>query len=210
MNVLIIEDHPITAMGLKVIIEENFENPKVDIAHNGKEALNFVKNKAYKIILLDITLPNTDTQSLVNKLKRVTENTEILICSNNDPNMYAMNYISMGASGYIHKSSSKQQMVTAINTVLEGQVYVSKEILQNSLNNKGQVIGQQKKLINHLSNRELEVLTHLLNGKRINDIKATMNIHQSTASTLKKRIMEKANVDNLMDLKKKADEGGFG
>jgi DNA-binding CsgD family transcriptional regulator len=54
------------------------------------------------------------------------------------------------------------------------------------------------------------VLTHLLNGKRINDIKATMNIHQSTASTLKKRIMEKANVDNLMDLKKKADEGGFG
>ncbi|HKK63994.1 MAG TPA: response regulator transcription factor, partial [Bacteroidales bacterium] len=117
MRFLIVEDHPITAMGLKMIIEEDFDNPSVDIAHNGKETLSLLKNNTYTVIVLDITLPDTDTQSLLSNIKRISENTEILVCSNSEPKLYAMSYISMGASGYIHKSFSTQQLVTAIKMV---------------------------------------------------------------------------------------------
>ncbi len=209
MNTLIIEDHPVTALGLKMIIKEHFENKKIDIAYHGKEALNKVKKQYYDLITLDITLPNTDTQSLLDNIMRVSSDSEVLVCSNSDPKIYAMPYIGMGASGFIHKSFTEQQLITAINLVLEGQTYVSKEALHNSLSKKGKIRNQNNDLTKQFSGRELEVFTHLLNGKRIKEISKTMHIHQSTASTLKKRVLEKAGVDNLIDLKKKADEFGF-
>lgn len=208
MNILIIEDHLVTAMGLKMIIADNFENPKIDITHNGKEALDKVKKKHYDVITLDITLPNTDTQSLLENIKRISKTTEVLICSNSDSKIYAMPYIAMGASGFIHKSFTEQQLVGAIKLILDGQTYVSREALQNSFNKKGEIKNQYDSFTQQLSRRELEVFTHLLNGKRIKEISETLNIHQSTASTLKKRILEKANVDNLIDLKKKVDKYG--
>jgi len=71
MNILIIEDHPVTAMGLKLIISENFESPKIEIAYTGKEAIDLVKQKYYDVITLDITLPNTGTQALLYNIKRI-------------------------------------------------------------------------------------------------------------------------------------------
>lgn len=209
MNILIIEDHPVTAMGLKMIITENFESPKIDISHQGQEALDEVKQENYDVIILDITLPNTDTQTLLDNIKRISKNSEVLICSNSDAKIYAMPYITMGASGFIHKSFTDQQLVTAINLILEGQTYLSRKVLYNSLNKKGDVKDQNDDLTKQFSGRELEVFKHLLNGKRIKHISEIMHIHQSTVSTLKKRILAKAAVDNLIDLKKKADELGF-
>lgn len=209
MTVLIIEDHPITSMGLKMLIDENFEDAKVNIAPYAKEALAYVKKVNYDIILLDIGLPNTDTQSLLYNLKRYAENAKILVCSNYDESLYAMSYISMGASGFVHKSSSGPQIINAIKMLLDGQIYLSQDVLRNSLTSSNQEMLNNSNIGSHfksrLSNRELEVLSHLLQGKRIKDISKVMNIHQTTASTLKKRIMTKANVDNLIDLKKKAD-----
>lgn len=209
MNTLILEDHPITAMGLQIAIEENFINASVQIAADGKIALNMVKNETFALIILDINLPQTDTQSLIYNLKRHNEGAEILVCSINDERVYAMSYVSMGASGYIHKSSSAEQIITAIKMVLDGQVYLSKDVLQNSLSKTNKLSGMNKNAAPQFSNRELEVLTHILNGKKIKDISEIMNIHQSTASTLKKRVLQKASVDNIIDLKKKADDLGL-
>lgn len=206
MNVLIIEDHPITAMGLKMLVDDNFEKTEVDIAHNGKSALKMAKDKAYHLIILDISLPQTDTQKLLENLTIISKGIQILICSNHDANIYAMPYISVGASGFVHKSSSEQEIVSAIKSVIKGQMYIEKEVLMNNLNHKTKVKTQNKPINNIFSSRELEVFTHLMEGKRIKDISEIMNIHQSTASTLKKRIMEKANVDNLIDLKNLADD----
>lgn len=209
MNTLILEDHPITAMGLQIAIEENFINASVQIAADGKIALNMVKNETFALIILDINLPQTDTQSLIYNLKQHNEGAEILVCSINDERGYAMSYVSMGASGYIHKSSSAEQIITAIKMVLDGQVYLSKDVLQNSLSKTNKLSGMNKNAAPQFSNRELEVLTHILNGKKIKDISEIMNIHQSTASTLKKRVLQKASVDNIIDLKKKADDLGL-
>jgi len=206
MNVLIIEDHPITAIGLKMLVDDNFEEAEADIAHHGKSALKMAKDKAYHLIILDISLPQTDTQKLLENLTIISKDIQILLCSNHDANIYAMPYISMGASGFVHKSSSEQEIVSAIKSVINGQIYVEKEVLMNNLNHKTKVKTQNKPISNIFSSRELEVFTHLMEGKRIKDISEIMNIHQSTASTLKKRIMEKANVDNLIDLKNLADD----
>jgi len=102
-----------------------------------------------------------------------------LVCSNTDSKIYAMPYIAMGASGFIHKSFTDLLLVTAINLILDGKTYISTEVLQNSLNKKVQIQNQQEDLTKQLSRRELEMFTHLLNSKRIKEISETMYIHQS-------------------------------
>jgi DNA-binding NarL/FixJ family response regulator len=204
MNILIIEDHPITSLGLKNIIESNFKVKQIDITVDGKSSVKMAKKNNYNLITLDIVLPDTDTQSLLGNLKRITPTSEILIVSNKDPKVYAMSYISSGASGYIKKTEKSRNIVTAINTILQGQIYLSKEVFINNLNNNKCGLANNSPT-SKLSDRELEVFRHLLNGDRIKDISMIMNIHQSTASTLKKRIMKKFDVDNLIDLKIKAN-----
>lgn len=209
MHILIVEDHPITALGVKMILLEAFEKPDIKIANNGKDALNFIKHNSFDVVILDIVLPNTDTQGLISNLKRISKKTEILILSNSEAKLYAMPYISMGASGYLNKSCLEEELVLAVKLVLAGQMYISKEALQMSMDDKHGLQEGVKSISNLLSNKELEAFTHLVNGERIKDISRIMNVHQSTASTLKKRIFDKLGVDNLIELKKYADQYAF-
>lgn len=208
MNVLLIEDHPITAMGIEQVFEDHFDSVKVHIATNGKEALNKINAFSFKVIVMDVVLPDTDTHALLFEALRIQPESKILIHSNCQDEIYAMPYISMGASGYLNKTSSEIDFVQAVKLVMSGQLVLSQKVMQKNINRKTNAANLGSPF-QKLSKRELEFFNHLIKGDSIKDISVVMHIEPSTAATLKKRMMKKLGVTGMVELIRVADEFGY-
>lgn len=205
MNVLLIEDHPITRIGLEQILEDRLSPSLITHATNGSEAVAQLKNTAYDLIFLDIVLPDTDTHSLVHEIKRLNEKAKIIMYSNYNDEVYAMPYISMGACGYLKKTATEDEILSAVEMVMKGQIYVSQKVLLNNMHHRksNSVSGSP---FEKLSKRELELFSHLITGIRLKEICDIMHIEQSTVATLKSRMYAKLGVDNMVALIRLAEE----
>jgi len=208
MNILLIEDHPITAMGVTKTLETCYKNAQTQHVKNGKDALAIIHKCTFNLIICDILLPDTDTQNLVFEILRLQPNIKILMLSSYQDEIYAIPYLSMGASGYINKNKSEKEFIMAVEMVMAGQVAISQQIIHNNLNRNNSSYTLENPF-NKLSKRELELLNHLLSGERMKDICRIMKIEQSTSSTLKKRIMTKLGVASMMDLFNLANQFGM-
>lgn len=208
MNVLIIEDHPITAMGIEQVFDDHFDSAKIHFAINGKEAIQKLNSMPFKVIVMDIVLPETDTHALLFETLRIQPDSKILIHSNYQDEIYAMPYISMGASGYLNKSSSELDFVQAIKLVMAGQLVLSQQVMRKNMNHKTNSANLGSPF-QKLSKRELEFFNHLIKGDSIKDISTVMHIEPSTSATLKKRMMKKLGVTGMVELIKVADEFGY-
>jgi two-component system invasion response regulator UvrY len=200
-HLLTIEGHPITALGMNVLIEEILKDVTIYQTMTGSDALKKLKKQVMDIIILDPALPKTDTNFLLQELLRIQPKVKVLIFSNRNEKVFALPFIRIGASGYIVRSAPKAEFILAIHNLIAGKLYFNIEQLQTQKKN----IGKNKDEISpfeRLSGRELELFTHLITGLRIKEITHIMNIEQSTVATLKKRIMIKLGVDNMVDLVK--------
>lgn len=210
MKVLSISNEQLVSHGIKAILQEHFKQIEVTSTADDEEIENLSKEKQFDVILLNLSVLSIQTESLIEKIKHYQENAKMLIVSNSDYKQYVVDYIRLGVSGFLDKSSSGQDLILAIKLIRSGQMYLSKEMLMsiyyNNLNSRENEFDNP---FSKLSKRELDVFKLLIKGKRIKNISETLKIHQSTASTLKKRIMQKLNVDNLIHLNKKAMEYGY-
>ncbi|MCH8555752.1 MAG: response regulator transcription factor [Schleiferiaceae bacterium] len=205
LYILIVEDHPVTAIGSKIMLEETFKDITTYLATNGSEALKEIKKQAMDVVILDIILPDTDTHSLLQEILRLQPKAKVLAFSSCNDEVFAMPYVRMGAAGYISKSAPKTDFILAVQNLIAGKLYLSTELLQTYMEKAGK--GKHGATpFEKLSARELELLTHLIKGVRIKEITHIMNIEQSTAATLKNRVMTKLGVDNIIDLVKLANE----
>lgn len=208
MNVLVVDKNPINAIGCKKIFEDHFKAAKVHNTNNGEKAIHKLNTISFDVVVMDIVLQDTDAQSLLYEILRIQPKAKILIFSNNQDEIFAMPYISMGASGYLNKTSSEADFVLAINMIITGQLVMSQHLTKKNANKKTSTLGI-KCPFQKLSKRELELFDHLIKGERIQDISKIMNIAPTTAATLKKRIMVKLNVKGMVDLIKVACEFGY-
>ena len=128
--------------------------------------------------------------------------TKVIIFSSYAEQVYAPNAIKAGVSGYVHKTAKIETLGVAIMKVHQGQT-----ILNDTLKRNLALIAKQNKnerLYRKLSNREVEVLRYLSNGKKNNEISAILGLNEKTVSTYKLRLLSKLNVTNLVDLVNKA------
>jgi DNA-binding NarL/FixJ family response regulator len=206
MNVLIIEDHPITALGLQILLNKHFNPIKVDIAFDGASAISFLKKESCDLVVLDIILPKTDTQSLTHKIRRLHEKTKVLVYSSCNEKIYAGKYLGAGANGFVSKSALDEDFILGVRTIMSGNLFIPKDAIyadNNSLHLTS------KNVFSSLSKRELEVLNHLLNGLNQKEISETMNLQPSTIATQKARIFTKLDTDNMVDLYHLANQYGL-
>lgn len=208
MNVLHIDDHPITVMGVKHLFEDHFEGVVFHHAKNGKEALIKLNSIDFTLMILDVVLPETDTHSLFFETRRIQPTLKALIYSNYPENIYAIPYIKMGATGYLNKSSSEAEFVRAIQTIIRGQLYISQDLLHNNIDHQNNSLNLGNRF-DELSKRELEIFNHIIKGEKMKNICAIMHIEQSTSSTLKKRVMQKLGVDSMVELLNIANMNGY-
>jgi len=195
---LLADDHSIVRSGIKALVKENFHVKRIEEAEDENEIVKWVKSYRYDLILLDINMPNTDFVTLMGWLGTTSPSTRILIFSMHPEDIYGVRCLQLGAWGYLRKTASNEEIITAIRRVLEGRKYISpmmEEILSQTDSEKN-----MSNPFQHLSSRELEIAGLLNKGKSLPEICTVLNIEYSTVNTYKRRIFDKLMVHSVLSL----------
>lgn len=198
-NILIADDHSLIRSGLRMVLDSMTLNADISEAWNAETIMARMKEKPFDLILLDIQMPATDPVVLMHWIQNFHPNTKILIVSQNPENIYGKRYLQLGADGFINKTVPDDEMIKAINKVLNGSKYISEELSESILSNllKGK---KNTNPFDQLSQREFQVAICLAKGHTLNEACDMLQLQYSTAHTHKRRAFEKLNIEDNKEL----------
>ncbi|MGD9345190.1 MAG: response regulator transcription factor [Candidatus Aminicenantes bacterium] len=198
IRVLIADDFPVVREGLKKIFERTRSVVVGGEAQNGQEVLDQVEAKDFDVVLLDITMPNTNWLELLKDLKSRKPQLPVIILSMHRGEEYVTRAFRAGASGYLTKESMMDELVQAVEKVSRGGKYVSPSIADTlvSLFDAGAELPPHKLL----SDREYEVMSLLVRGKKAKEIANELFLSPNTVNTYRSRILEKTRTKNIAEL----------
>jgi DNA-binding NarL/FixJ family response regulator len=196
MKILIADDHAIVRRGLIQLVESIPKVKEIDEAEDGNEVLEKCTKNNYDLIILDISMPNKNGLDTLKEIIHRNPKTRVLILSVYAEEQYALRSFNSGASGYITKNTAPTELMKAIELVLNGRKYISPLLAEKLINLKS----IEKPLHEYLSDREFQIMMMSADGKTISQISKELNISTKTVSTYRKRILEKMNFENFMQV----------
>jgi len=194
LKILTIDDHEVVRRGVKEMFTK--ESATFGEAHSGAEALALVREQPWDIAILDLSLGGRSGLEVLAELKQLRPRMPVLILSMHAEEQYAVRAFKAGASGYINKASSGEELRRAILKIIKGGQYVGPSLAEKmvlQLSRPGKVPHES------LSNREFEVLCSIASGKTVTEIAANLSLSNKTISTYRRRILDK------MDMKTNAE-----
>ncbi len=194
--IAIVDDHPVVIQGLKSMLQNDQFFYIAGTFIDGKGILNFIRSNAVDIILLDITLPDTNGIELCKEIKRKTPHTSVIMISNRSERSIIMQCIQNGASGYLLKNATMNELTASIHGALSGNIVFSEEVKE--IISKPSV----KELIGfpRLTKREKEILKMVTEGKTSVMIADELFLSPLTIDTHRKNLMHKFGVNNTAEL----------
>jgi two-component system, NarL family, response regulator, fimbrial Z protein, FimZ len=202
INLCVADNFPVVHFGMKAYFKDNPEINVVSNVGNFFMVPDALRNKEIDVLIIDLELEGLKS---IYELKSIIKNfpkTKVIVFSSLPEQIYAPNAIKAGCAGYVHKTSKLENLGIAIVKVSQGQIILNDEIKKSLA-----LIAKQNKserLYRKLSNREIEVLRFLSDGKKNNEIAKILTLNEKTISTYKLRLLTKLNVTNLVDLVNKA------
>lgn len=204
LKILTIDDHEVVRRGLKDMF--NKESATFGEARSGAEALTLVKNQQWDIVILDISLDGRSGLEVLGELKQLRPGMPVLILSMHAEEQYAVRAFKAGASGYINKASSGEELRRAILKIVKGGQYVGPSLAEKmvlQLSQPGKVPHE------NLSNREFEVLCSIASGKTVTEIAEKLSLSNKTISTYRRRILDKMDMRTNAELTHYAIRNGL-
>jgi len=194
INILIVDDHPMVLEGMKALLS-NFDYITVSgTATNAYDAMAMLKAQPVDIVIVDINLPEVSGIELTAKIKKEFPAIKILAMSTFKERSYISQMIKNGASGYLVKSASKEEIEAAILSANEGKLYLSLDI--NSIDLNPEVAPD----VPVVSRREKEVLQLIVDGLTNPQIAEKLFISLHTVDSHRKNLLAKFNVNNTASL----------
>ena len=196
--------------GIKRIIEESRGMEVVGEASDGLELLNVLKNIPADMVILDITMPNLRGIEATREIKMTYPETKILILTMHKKKEFLYHGLAAGAEGYLLKEDTDTELLSAIETIRGGKVYLS-PILSKELTEEIIEIcrGNGKPAGERLTNREREVLKLIAEGKSNKEIADLLFISVHTVQNHRASIMKKLNLKKIADVIRYAIRKGY-
>jgi two-component system response regulator NreC len=202
ITVFLADDHTIVRQGLAKLLEAESDLQVVGEAENGREAVVKVEKLRPEVVLMDIAMPMLNGIEATRQIKRCCPQTKVIILSMHSHDRYISELFSLGASGYMLKSSTGTDIINAIHTAMKGSTYlspsISDKVIEDYLSLKKR--SHQDDLYNRLSNREREVFQMIAEGRSTKEIAKILYLSPSTVKTHRSNIMEKLEMDNISQL----------
>lgn len=198
-----VDDHPMVIEGMKAMLNQIRYVELCATASNAYEAMEKVKENQPDLVITDINMPEISGVELTSKLKKEFPNLKIIGMSTFNERSYISQMIQNGADGFLVKSASKEEIETAISSVLDGKMYLSSDAgISNS---------EQKELKNQptLTRREKEILTLISEGFTNPQIAEKLFISLYTVETHRKNLLSKFSTNNTASLIKIAATNGM-
>ena len=195
MKILLIDDHKLIKIGIKVLLEDNMEFSGIDDCSSKKEFLEKINNNIYDLFICDISLPDGSGYDILEVIKEKKINTKVIILSMHEDKSYIKKAFKLGASGYVTKSTAHEEILQAIDKVmLKDEIYLNDKYATIFY----ELFKEDKEI--ELSNREKEVGRYIVEGYTLTDIGEKLFLSVKTVDTYKKRLMEKTNTKKRSEL----------
>ena len=201
IRVFVADAHPIIHKGIKAVFRNSTEINIVGKGLHYRELYDFLNAKKASIVLLELELPGFEGIHLLKELKEMHPKVRFLIFSSLKEEVYAINTLKAGASGYLCKTNPLSRLREAILKISSGGVYITSELAE--LIAFGQADPNPLSIFDKLSQREIQVLRLLINGRKNIEIGLALSISDKTVSTYRARIMKKLKAKNVIDLARK-------
>lgn len=196
---LLIDDHFVVRSGMRGLLSDLYLNCEIHEAENAEQTLEKLKKNEYDMILMDVQIPGNDMVGLMEYIHVKYPTAKVLVFSMTTENMYAKRFLKAGASGFLSKEGSQDEIKKAINLVLSNRKYISESL--NQLLADETFMDKPINPFHRLTTREFEIVSLLLSGHTQTDIARALNLELSTIGTHKARIFKKLNISNLMEMK---------
>lgn len=196
IRILIVDDHPVVLEGMKALLQDNDMVEVKACCSNGKDALEFLLENRVDVVLLDINLPDISGIDLCKSIKQQYTHIHIVAVSNYNERSMITKMLQNGATGYVLKNASAEEIMEAIRAVVKKTVYFSPEV-QKSL---FEAALDDPLDLPKLTRREQEVLRCIAEGKTTADIGDTLFISPHTVETHRRNLMQKFQVSNAAAL----------
>ncbi len=212
IRVAIADDHALFREGIKMIIESKSNLKCVIEADNGQSLLDAIASapKEPDVVLLDLQMPVMDGMECTKRLRQEYPRIKILILTMLDQDDYILHLLDLGANGYLLKNSSAEEVIKAIETVMENDFYFSDHV------SKVMLSGLQKKrrpvpVLNateRITEREQEVLELMCQEHTTAEIAEKLFLSVRTVETHRKHLMEKLGAKNTAGIVYRAMKEG--
>ena len=198
IKLIIVDDHAVIREGLKQIISSTEDIIIVGEAETGLDAIKLSRQLAYDIMLLDISLPDKNGIEVLKQIKKESSQVSVLMFSIHREDQYAVRALKSGASGYLNKQASADEILRAIRQLASGLKYISSELAQEMANNLNQE--HEGELHKTLSDREFQTMTMIASGKNVSDIARELSLSVKTISEYRARILLKMKLRHNAEL----------
>lgn len=198
LQFLLADDHGLIRQGIIFLLEEIDIDFTVFQASNLQQTLENFNNHPIDIAIIDANFPDGNSLSILPEIKKISPETKILIFTGIDEETHSLKYINAGVNGFLSKMNEESEIKHAILTMIRDGKYISavtQNLLLNSLQNSTFI-----NPFNALTERELQIAELYAEGYGNLEIANKLDIKQNTVSTLKKRMFNKLNIENIVEL----------
>ena len=212
IRILVVDDHSVVRQGIITLLEDEEDLIIAGEASDGDEVWDMVEKVKPDVILLDLTMPRMPGLEVIKQIVPVFPSAKILVFSMHNNTDYMLSSALSGASGYLEKDTSRDEMLRAIRAIAKGELYfppfASSVIIRNLLKQLSRVSDprpvqeevQEKSIWKIITPREQQILKCLTEGMSSKDIAEKFDISSNTVANQRASIMKKANVKNTAEL----------
>lgn len=203
IKILVADDHPMVLEGMRSMLAEIGFVAIAGLAQNAYQAMELVKAHMPDIVITDINMPEISGIELTAKIRKEFPGVKVIAMSTFNERSYISQMVQQGASGYLLKSASKEEIEAAILTVIAGKLYMSIDL---ELSKQDQ---QELKKLPVLTSREQEVLLLIAEGFTNAQIAEKLFVSPYTVDSHRKNLLTKFEVNNTAGLIKLAVKNGL-
>ncbi|MFT5082766.1 MAG: two-component system invasion response regulator UvrY [Lentisphaeria bacterium] len=200
VRILVADDHDLVRMGIVRMLADVDGFDVVGEAKSGEDAIKLSRSLCPDVVLMDLKMPGIGGLEATRKIRAAAQDIKIIAVTSLSDEMFTDRLMKAGASGYVTKGAGFDEIVKAINAVLNGSLFMSADIAQQLAlrafsGAKGEGVPFKK-----LSERELQTAMMIANGAKVNHIADSLCVSPKTVNSYRYRIFEKLDISSDVEL----------
>jgi DNA-binding NarL/FixJ family response regulator len=200
-RVLLADDHTLVRAGIRALLEKL---PGVEVAgeaSDGREVLDLIKAQQPDVVLMDISMPGLNGLQALARITRDFPQVRVIILSMHPNDEYVLQALKSGASGYLLKRAAAAELSAALQTVVSGQIYLSREIAgQFRKHFPLEQIARSTSPLEQLTSRQREILQLLAEGQTTKAIAPILKLSEKTVEYHRAKLMARLNIFDIPGL----------
>ena len=202
VRILIADDYEVVRRGVIAILAARPKWTVIAEAANGREATEKARKLKPNVVILDIGMPELNGLDAMRQILKDVPLAKVLIFTEDESEETARDALEIGALGYLFKSDSGNELVAAVESILQDKPYMTPRVSRMMLEiyRKLHAASPERASYSRLTSREREILQSVAEGRSTKEIAATLNVSAKTVETHRANIIRKLQLSSLPDL----------